>query len=73
MVAPRKREDFMTKTIDASEKGGFFGKELVVVNVGIRPFYDDLKRLHVKVAHVDWEPPAGGDLDVTALLDKFFR
>jgi FdrA protein len=47
-----------------------FGKDLVVVNIGIRPFYEDLKKLNVKVSHVDWEPPAGGDQEVTALLDK---
>ncbi|MGZ3559006.1 MAG: hypothetical protein ACXWL9_10190 [Syntrophales bacterium] len=38
----------------------FFGKELVVVNIGIRRFYDDLKKQKIKAAHVDWEPPAGG-------------
>jgi FdrA protein len=51
-------------------KKPFFGKEMVVVNVGIKPFYEDLKKLNIKVAHVDWEPPAGGDEEVTALLDK---
>jgi FdrA protein len=54
----------------AEEKTPYFGKELVVVNIGIRPFYEDLKKLNVKVSHVDWEPPAGGDQEVTALLDK---
>ncbi len=54
----------------SGDKKSFFGKELVVVNVGIRPFYEDLKKLKVKVAHVDWEPPAGGDEEVAALLDK---
>jgi len=61
----------MKKNWHLSEsKKPFFGKELVVVNIGIRPFYEDLKKLNVKVAHVDWEPPAGGDEEVTALLDK---
>jgi len=54
----------------SNKKKPFFGKELVVVNIGIRPFYEDLKKQNVKVAHVDWEPPAGGDGEVTALLDK---
>ncbi len=61
----------MKKNPHLSEnKKPFFGKQLVVVNIGIRPFYEDLKKLKVKVAHVDWEPPAGGDEEVTALLDK---
>jgi hypothetical protein len=61
----------MKKNSHLSEnKKPFFGKELVVVNIGIRPFYEDLKKLNVKVAHVDWEPPAGGDEEVAALLDK---
>jgi len=51
----------------------FFGKELVVVNIGIRPFYDDLKKQKIKAAHVDWEPPAGGDEEIVALLDKILR
>jgi len=58
---------------EESRPGGarsFFGDDLVVVNVGIKPFYEDLKGLNVKVTHVDWEPPAGGDEDLVALLDK---
>ena len=51
----------------------FFGKELVVVNIGIRPFYDDLKKQNIKATHVDWEPPAGGDEEIVALLDKILR
>jgi FdrA protein len=61
----------MKKNWHLSEnKKPFFGKELVVVNIGIKPFYEDLKKLNVKVAHVDWEPPAGGDEEVATLLDK---
>ena len=48
----------------------FFGKELTVVNVGIRPFYEDLKSQGITVTHVDWQPPAGGDEEVTSLLDR---
>ncbi len=51
-------------------KVSFFGKELVVVNIGIKPFYDDLKDQNVKVVQVEWEPPAGGDQELIALLDK---
>jgi hypothetical protein len=50
----KKENDFFP-----SKRKPFFGKELVVVNIGIRPFYDDLRKQNVKVAHVDWEPPPG--------------
>ena len=60
----RKNKDFFSK------RESFFGEELVVVNIGIKPFYEDLKKQNVKIVHVDWEPPAGGDEDVISLLDK---
>ena len=52
------------------KRKSFFGEELVVVNIGIKPFYEDLKKQNVKVAHVYWEPPAGGDEEMVSLLDK---
>ena len=57
------------KTVFAKKKP-FFGKELAVVNIGIKPFYEDLKSQNVRIVHVDWEPPAGGDEEMAALLDK---
>jgi len=48
----------------------FFGEKLVVVNIGIRPFFDDLKMQNVEVAQVDWELPAEGEQDLVDLLDK---
>ncbi len=51
-------------------EGKFFGEELVIVNVGIKPFYEDLVKLNVQVSQVDWEPPAGGDEDLAVLLDQ---
>lgn len=48
----------------------FFGEELVVVTVGIRLFYEELKNQGIKVSHVDWQPPAGGDEELASLLDK---
>lgn len=54
----------------SSRRKSFFGEELVVVNIGIKPFYEDLKKQNIKVAHVDWKPPADGDAEVAALLDK---
>jgi hypothetical protein len=54
----------------SNHKKSFFGKELIVVNIGIKLFYEDLKKQNVKVAHVDWRPPAGGDFDMITLLEK---
>ncbi|MFC1995890.1 fdrA domain protein [Chloroflexota bacterium] len=41
-----------------------------VINIGVKTFYDSLRAQGVKVVHVDWHPPAGGELDLTKLLDK---
>lgn len=43
---------------------------LVVVNVGLRGFADELSARGVSVVHVDWQPPAGGDVKLAALLAK---
>ncbi len=53
-----------------AEKEKLFNKELKVINIGIEMFADDLERQDVDVIHVDWQPPAGGDLDVLKLLEK---
>ena len=44
--------------------------ELKVVNIGISTFADDLRSQHVEVIHVDWRPPAGGDVEMLKLLEK---
>lgn len=41
-----------------------------VINIGVKIFYDSLREQGVKVIHVDWRPPAGGELDLAKLLDK---
>jgi hypothetical protein len=39
-----------------------------VVNVGLELFAETLEADGVEVIHVDWRPPAGGDLRLAALL-----
>ncbi len=56
-----------------AEKEKLFNKELKVINIGIEMFADDLEKQDVEVIHVDWQPPAGGDLDVLKLLEKLER
>jgi len=39
-----------------------------VINLGLEVFALELHAAGVPVVHVDWRPPAGGDLRVAALL-----
>ncbi len=41
---------------------------LRVVNLGLELFAETLEADGVEVVHVDWRPPAGGDLRLAALL-----
>jgi hypothetical protein len=45
-------------------------EKLKVVNIGISTFADDLRSQDVDVVHVDWKPPAGGDIKMLRLLEK---
>ena len=38
----------------------FKKKGLKVINIGLKGFYEDLKKQGVEVVHVDWKPPLGG-------------
>jgi len=53
-----------------TEKEKLFNKELKVINIGIEMFADDLEKQNVDVIHVNWRPPAGGDLDILKILEK---
>ena len=39
-----------------------------VINVGLPVFAVDLDRAGITVVHVDWQPPAGGDERLVAIL-----
>lgn len=54
----------------SSGRERLLGVELKVINIGVKTFYEVLKEQGVKVIHVDWRPPAGGDRDLTKLLKK---
>lgn len=47
-----------------------FGEKLSVINLGLPSFYDDLKRQGATCLHVDWTPPAGGDVRLIEILDR---
>ncbi len=50
-----------------------FARELVVVNVGLASFAEDLERAGGKAVQVDWRPAGGGDPRVLAALDLCLR
>lgn len=41
---------------------------LVVINVGLKDFAENLEAQEADVVQVDWEPPAGGDQEMIDLL-----
>ena len=43
---------------------------LIVINLGLKLFGDNLKEQGVEVVQVDWTPPAGGDKEMLDLLDR---
>ena len=43
---------------------------LIVINLGLKRFAEDLEKQGVEVVQVDWTPPAGGDKDMLDLLDQ---
>jgi hypothetical protein len=43
---------------------------LVVINLGLKKFAENLEKQEVVVVHIDWTPPAGGDQDMIDLLDR---
>jgi hypothetical protein len=43
---------------------------LVVINIGLRKFAENLEGQNVEVVQVDWTPPAGGDKEMMNLLDQ---
>lgn len=53
-----------------TEEKNILTENLKVVNIGIKTFADDLRSQDVEVVHVDWKPPAGGDIEMLKLLAK---
>ena len=47
-----------------------FQSPLRVINVGLEKFAEELDQMDVKVTHVDWQPPAGGNQKLADLLSK---
>ena len=41
-----------------------------VINLGLESFANQLKEEGVEVIHVDWSPPAHGDIELANLISK---
>jgi len=48
----------------------FFSRPLRVVNVGLSSFAETLRSFGTPVLDVDWRPPAGGDPELVAVIDR---
>ncbi|MGY5861719.1 MAG: fdrA domain protein [Candidatus Thorarchaeota archaeon] len=53
-----------------SNRENLLSKALKVINIGIKTFAEDLENQGVEVVHVEWHPPAGGDLEILSMLDR---
>ena len=58
---------------DVKKINQLFEEELVVINMGLETFAENLLKEKVKVLQMDWRPPAGGDKKLMALLEKLGR
>ena len=43
---------------------------VAAINLGVEDFADNLESQGAWVVHVNWTPPAGGDPEIIAILDK---
>jgi hypothetical protein len=50
--------------------GSLLNKPVVVINLGLKKFAENLEKQEVEVVQVDWTPPAGGDKEMIQLLDR---
>lgn len=50
-----------------------FNEQLRVINIGTSKFKDDLDHQNVTSVHVEWQPPAGGNLQLIEALDSFLE
>ncbi len=43
---------------------------VAAINLGVEDFAENLDAQDARVLHVNWTPPAGGDPEIIAILDK---
>lgn len=47
-----------------------FATKLEVANLGLESFYEAMKKQNVPAIHIEWKPPAGGDVRLLEILAK---
>ncbi len=55
--------------MDVKAINKLFTQDLVVANMGLESFADNLREQDVKAIQIGWKPPAGGDPKLVAMLD----
>jgi hypothetical protein len=59
--------------VDVKKINQLFSDDLVVINMGVEAFGENLKKEQVKVLSMNWKPPAGGNKKLISLLEKLDR
>ena len=65
-LQPKAGAQFKEKTVPQSLLNG----PPQVINLGLESFADELTKQGTVVVHVDWSPPARGDVELANLLSK---
>ncbi|HIY22503.1 MAG TPA: fdrA domain protein [Candidatus Flavonifractor merdigallinarum] len=47
-----------------------FEEKMSVINLGLPGFFESVKDQGAPCVHVDWRPPAGGDVRLIEILDR---
>jgi len=59
--------------MDVHKISELFNQDLVVINIGLESFAENLKKEGVRVLKLNWKPPAGGDKKLASLLKRLGR
>lgn len=62
---------YKRRSIKLSTANELFNQPLQVINIGTSKFKEDLDLQGVETIQVDWQPPAGGNLQLLEALDFF--
>jgi succinyl-CoA synthetase alpha subunit len=70
VVAPAVPVAYTTSPAGPSHILSLFSNGPVAVNLGLESFASNLRACGGTVVHVDWTPPAGGDIHMIEVLDR---
>jgi len=60
-------------TMDVKKINELFKHDLVVINMGLESFAENLRMEKVRVLQMDWKPPARGNKRLISLLERLGR